>query len=50
MVQAFGQLQASADGFIKNDVVAGEPVPAQTVSDVTGTVHVRHGFYLPPAR
>jgi len=50
VVQAFGQLQASADGSIKNDVVAGEPIPARTVVDVTGTVHVRHGFYLPPAR
>ena len=50
VVQAFGQLQASADGSIKNDVVAGEPVPAQKAIDVTGTVQMRHGFYLPPAR
>ena len=50
VVQAFGQLQASADGSIKNDVVAGEPVPARMAADVTGTVQVRHGFYLPPAR
>jgi len=49
-VQAFGQIQASADGSIRNDVVAGEPLPAQTATDATGTIHVRHGFYLPPAR
>ncbi len=49
-VQAFGQIQASADGSIKNDAVAGEPLPALTVADATGTVQVRHGFYLPPAR
>jgi Bacterial Ig-like domain len=49
-VQAFGQIQASADGSIRNDVVAGEPVPAQTAVDVSGTIQVRHGFYLPPAR
>lgn len=50
VVQAFGQIQASANGSIKNDAVAGEPLPALTVADVTGTVQVRHGFYLPPAR
>ena len=49
-VQAFGQIQASGDGSIRNDVVAGEPVAIQTAVDATGTIHVRHGFYLPPAR
>jgi hypothetical protein len=49
-VQAFGQIQASADGSVQNDAVAGEPVPTQTAADATGTIRVRHGFYLPPAR
>jgi hypothetical protein len=49
-VQAFGQIQASADGSMKNDLVAGEPVAIQTAVDATGTIHVRHGFYLPPGR
>lgn len=49
-VQAFGQIQASADGSVQNDAVAGEPVPIQTATDATGTIRVRHGFYLPPAR
>ncbi|MDP2876104.1 MAG: Ig-like domain-containing protein [Holophaga sp.] len=50
MVQAFGQLQASADGSIRNDVVAGEPVPARPAFDPSQTVQLRHGFHLPPAR
>jgi hypothetical protein len=50
VVQAFGQVQASADGSIKNDLVAGEPIAVRTVANGTGTVRVRHGFYVPPAR
>jgi len=49
VVQAFGQIQASADGAIRNDGVAGEPVPAKTTADANRTIQVRHGFYIPPA-
>jgi hypothetical protein len=47
VVQAFGQIQAAADGSLRNDGVAGEPVPAQAATDATKNVKVRHGFYLP---
>jgi hypothetical protein len=50
MVQAFGQIQASVDGSIRNGGVAGEPVPAQAAADATRRLQVRHGFYLPPIR
>jgi hypothetical protein len=50
MVQAFGQIQASADGTIRNDGVAGELVPAQAAADSAQTVLVSHGFYIPPIR
>jgi len=49
LVQAFGQLQASADGHSRNDNVAGEPVPAQTAEGMNGNIQIRHGFHLPPA-
>jgi len=49
IVQAFGQIQASADGSIRNDGVAGEPVPALTSTDAGRTLQVRHGFIIPPA-
>ena len=50
MVQAFGQRQGSADGSVRNAPVIGEPLPAQTAASASGTVQVRHGFHLPPAR
>ncbi|HCZ34116.1 MAG TPA: hypothetical protein DHV93_12100 [Holophagaceae bacterium] len=51
LVQAFGlNLQTSADGSIRNAVIAGEPVPARRAASANGTVQVRHGFYPPPAR
>jgi hypothetical protein len=50
MVQAFGQIQASADGSVRNDGVAGEPVPAQAAADATQRLQVRHGFYIPVLR
>ena len=50
MVQAFGQIQASVDGSVRNGGVAGEPVPAQAAADATQRVQVRHGFYIPVLR
>jgi len=50
MVQAFGQIQASVDGSVRNDGVAGEPVPSQTAADAAQNVRVRHGFTIPPIR
>jgi len=49
MVQAFGHRQGSADGFVRNAPVIGEPLPAQTAASASGTVQLRHGFHLPPA-
>jgi len=50
LVQAFGGFQASTNGAIRNDVVAGEPVAPGKAASPMGTVEVRHGFHLPPAR